>query len=235
MVLIVFLPGLVFGHKSLNYLNRILKANTASVDQNIQRLSSGTQLLTDNPAYFAIYEKLESHLRGMEKYINNNGDMYNYYQFEESVLGSITESLQRIRELSLQLSGGIYGEFEKDIIRSEMRQHYDQILYELNTAQFNRITLFKELFKNPDIQNRFNDPLFYQTGSIDSLLKYFMERRVWLGAMMNRIKHQISAQEKEKENTAAFRSQGDTDYATEMAAFQKNQLLMMVNIMMLNK
>jgi len=235
LFLLLLSPVFGFANSSLTYLNRILSESSMNADKNMERLSSGRELLPDNPANYAIYEKLEAHIRGIGKSVANQADMYQYYRYEESVLSSITESLQHIRELSLRLSGGLLGDFEKGIVRNEMDQYYDQILYELKSARFNTIYLFKDLFNDPKIMLRFKSQEFYQTQRIDKLLKYILKRRVTLGARMNGIKEQIKAQELEKENTAAFQSRGDTDYGSEIAEFRKNRLLMLINILMLKR
>ena len=235
LLIFLFLPTLLFPLSSLTYLNRILKYTEMRSDKNIKRLSSGRELLPDNPAYYAIYEKLEAYIRGIGKIVGNESDMYQYYRFEESVLASLTSSLQRNRDLSLQLSGGILGDFEKGIIKDEMDQNYDQILYELKSARFNKIYLFKDLFTDTNIIKRFKAPEFYNTARIDALLNYFIKRRALLGALMNRLKYQINGKEVEKQNTAEFQSHGDTDIGAEMADFRRNNLLMLVNIMMMKK
>ncbi len=232
LIFILILPAAGFCD-SYTYLNCILQNNTISADKNLKRLSSGIQLLTDDPAYKAIYEKLESQMRALDSMVTGQQDMINYYTYEEAVLANVTESLNRIRELALQMGNSLLGDTEKDIIRSEMRQHYEQVLYELRTAQFNTKPLFSELLKDPVVTSRLNSPDFYTLGSIDTLLQFILQRRVLLGSWSNRLRHQIKGDMINQENTAEFQSHGDTDYGRELSEFKRNQLLLLINVLML--
>lgn len=234
LTLCIFLfPALVFSSPYTS-LNRYLQNRSSEVHKNIQRLSSGIQLLTDDPAYTAIYEKMDSQLRALDQTINAHQDMILYYRFEEALLADLTENLQRIRELALQAGNSLYGDLEKEILKSEMRQNYEQIFYILRTARFNNQVLFSAILDNSLVQSRLEDPVYYQLQHIDGLLTYLLQRRAVLSSWVRRLESRIKSDSVQKENVAAAQSHGDTDFGEESSEFKRNQILLMANVLMLH-
>jgi flagellin len=127
---------------SMDFLNRILGQNDLQRDKSFQRLSSGTLLWTDDPASQAIYEKVKSHIEYLSVNMRSQQDLVSYYQTREGYLELFVSSLQRIRELILMKSNGIYGPDDKEILDSEINHYYDGILKTISWAQFNTKPLF---------------------------------------------------------------------------------------------
>ena len=84
-------------------LNQLLK------NRNFQRLSSGLRInsAADDAAGLAISNRFTSQFRGINQAIRNAGDGISLAQTADAALGSVTDNLQRIRELSIQASNGI--------------------------------------------------------------------------------------------------------------------------------
>ena len=218
-----------------DYLNGILQSTENTIEKDRNRLSSGAKLLADDPANYAIYEKLTANLKQLEKIIVNFTDMTSYYRSAEGYLENIIDSLQRIRELALQRTNAILSDFDRGIIDSEIKQTYEQILFVLKNADFNKKNIFGVLFEDEEIKSRFQKKEYYQLATIDNLLIFFIYQRSIYGVKMKSLEYQIQGKSLEKENTAGFRSTiHDIDYSGKLSQLSRNHLLLIVNLLMLN-
>jgi len=135
ILLLVCIPFPLLPNPSLNFLNRILRNRNLKTGRNIKRMAKSTHLLIDNPANYAIYQKLEGQIRGLGKMIGNSGDMLSYYRYEGAILKQALAPLQHIRQLILRRSGGILSGWQRKIINNEIRQYYKQIIFSRRTGQ----------------------------------------------------------------------------------------------------
>lgn len=236
LTIILLLSGsyIAAENSSLIFLNRILSGNDINYDKNIRRLSGGRQLLTDDPANYAIYEDLEKHIRAFEKDIGNQSDMVSYYNYQEAMMGSIIDILQRIRELVLERSGPLLSGSDRDIIDGEIGQDYDEIILELKQSEFNGKHIFEGLFDDQAVVSIFRGQDHYSLDNVDRLIDYFIRERTYTGAMVNTINHEIAGERIESENlTRAQSAGGDTDVGNEMSALTLNHLKILINLLML--
>lgn len=204
-----------------------------SLNKNLKRLSSGTLLWTDSPSSRAIYEKLQSQINFLSMNIRNNTDMISYYNSREGYLENIVTTLQRIRELILKRSNSFYSADDRDIIDSEIYIHYSGILKELSWAQFNTISLFSSWMENPDLVNRFKEDNFYTLEGIDRILLSVISERSRIGSLINTLEYRVKGLAIEEENTTAFLTNGDTDFATEISDMKSNEIMFFSNLFLL--
>ena len=223
----------LYANTSLNYLNSIISNNELQMDKSFERLAGGVTLLQDDPANYAIYDKLEAQIRVLDKRISNSRDMISYYTYMDAVLSGLADSLQKIRELLIQKDSPILADDDKDIIDSQIRQYYDQIKYDLNQAEFNKIKVFNDLLKGDEFNYYFDDKKFYDFQNVDNMLNFFIRQRSIIGATTNRLEYQINGESIKKENSINFKTQGDTDYATETSILKKYSLLFYINLLLL--
>ncbi len=216
-------------NSSVNFLNQTIMQN----DKSMNRLSSGTLLWTDSPSSRAVYEKLESHVRFLSMNMRNNEDQISYYNSREGYLETTGTTLQRIRELILQRSNSFYGPDEREIIDSEIYIHYEGILNELSWAQFNTISMFSSWMESEELKNRFKEANFYTLEGIDRILKSVISERSRMGAIVNTLRHRANGLAIERENSIAFQSNGDTNYATELSNMMRNEILFFSNLFLL--
>ena len=115
---------------SLN-AQRNLSMSQGSLAVSMQRLSSGMRVNSakDDAAGLAIAERMNTQVRGMNVAIRNANDGISLAQTAEGALGKVSDSLQRMRELSVQARnatntttdldsiGKEYGELTKEITR----------------------------------------------------------------------------------------------------------------------
>ena len=90
-----------------------------------------------NPADKYVATGLDTTIRSAKKAIENAQTGYNFTAVADSALGNVSESLQRIRELSIQASNGIYSDSQRAVIQQEIDQNVEQIKQTLGQSTFN--------------------------------------------------------------------------------------------------
>ena len=150
--------GSLFGQRMLN------KAiNHQSVA--MERLSSGLRINSakDDAAGLSISNGFTSQIRGTNQAIRNINDGISAVQTSDSALGSITNNLQRIRELSVQAANGTYSDSDKKAIAAEVKVLVSEIDRVSSTTKFNGQSLFErgELPDWVDEDRQFNVDQLY--------------------------------------------------------------------------
>lgn len=130
---------------SLN-AQRNASANQASLATTMQRLSSGLRVNSskDDAAGLAIATRMDSQVRGMSVAIRNANDGISLAQTAEAGMSTITDMLQRMRELAVQASNstnttGAGGDIDK--LNDEYAELGAEIQRTLGAVQFNGQTL----------------------------------------------------------------------------------------------
>lgn len=90
-----------------------------------------------NPADMYVASGLDTSIRAANKAMENVQSGMNFTAVADSALSNVTDSLQRIRELSLQASNGIYSDSQVAAMQEEINQNIAQIQQTLNQATFN--------------------------------------------------------------------------------------------------
>lgn len=213
-----------------NFLNRILGQNGIQNEKSIQRLSSGTLLWSDDPATMAIYEQVKTHIDYLSINIRNQNDMTSYYQSRDGYLDVMVNSLQRIRELILMRSNGIYNSYDREIIDSEISYHYNDIIKSISRAQFNTKPLFASFMDENMIQNRFMDEEFYNMEGLDRILNAVIAERAYQGAILNTLSLRREGQSIEQLNSSSF---PNTSFNLELSNLKRNEILFFSNLFLL--
>ena len=123
---------------SLN-AQRNLTNSQSSLATALQRLSSGLRVNSakDDAAGLAIAERMNAQVRGLTVGIRNAGDGISLAQTAEGALGSVTESLQRMRELAVQSSNATNSDSDRVSLQAEYQQLSDEINRVIAGTQFN--------------------------------------------------------------------------------------------------
>lgn len=122
------------------------------------RIASGKKIQTaaDDAAGLAIAQKLKKNSNALDVGAANIKDGIGVANIKDGALGTMQESLQRIRELSLKASNGLYGDDEKQMIQSEVDQLLQDIEHTAVGTQYNELKLLDgsmadmNLAMNPD-------------------------------------------------------------------------------------
>jgi len=138
---------------SLNAQNNLSKSQ-ASLTTSLQRLSTGLRINSakDDAAGMAISERMTSQITGLNQAARNSNDGISMAQTAEGALTSISDSLQRIRELAVQSANGS----NTDADRASMQEETSQLLQEIDRVatqtKFNGRTLLDGSLKNQQFQ-----------------------------------------------------------------------------------
>ena len=123
---------------SLN-AQRNLTNSQNSLNISLQRLSSGLRVNSakDDAAGLAIAERMNAQVRGLTVGIRNAGDGISLAQTAEGALGSVTEALQRMRELAVQSVNVTNGTDDRASLDAEFGDLATEIDRILNGTEFN--------------------------------------------------------------------------------------------------
>ena len=126
---------------NLNSLNaqRNLSASQTSLAMSMQRLSSGLRVNSakDDAAGLAIAERMTTQVRGMNVAIRNANDGISLSQTAEGAMGKVSDSLQRMRELSVQAANSTNSDTDKDSLDKEFGELSKEIQRVLGGTTFN--------------------------------------------------------------------------------------------------
>ena len=108
---------------SINAQRQMVKAG-AEMDKAMTRLSSGMRINSakDDAAGLAISNRQTSQIRGLDQAVRNANDGVSLIQTAEGALGESTNILQRMRELAVQSSNGIYSDADRSTLDAEVKQ-----------------------------------------------------------------------------------------------------------------
>jgi flagellin len=123
---------------SLN-AQRNLDKSQSSNQQALQRLSSGLRINSakDDAAGLAISTRFTSQIKGLNVAVRNAGDGIALAQTAEGALGSMNDSLQRIRELAVQSSNATNSDVDREALQSEVDQLVSEITRTSEETDFN--------------------------------------------------------------------------------------------------
>jgi flagellin len=238
---------------SLN-TQRALSSSQGSLNQAIQRLSSGMRINSakDDAAGMAIATTLDSKMRGDTVAIRNSNDAISMSQTAEGALQKQTDALQRMRERAVQSANGSNSSTDRANLEAEFTQ-LDAEVQRLSTTTFNGIDVFasttfqigaaaSDTLASSSIAATTSTGASIASASaataalstIDTALTSINTNRATLGATQNRFESVISSLQVNVENTAASKSRiMDADYAMETANLTRGQILQQASTAML--
>jgi flagellin len=214
------------------------------------KLSTGKRInsAADDAAGMAIMEAMEAQIKGLEQGNDNTADMQNLIKTAEGGLETIGDSLQRIRELSLQAANGIYSDEDKALIQDEVSQMLDHIKTTTQNVEFNNKKLLDgtsnalhtasyadgsgSTVSIPDVSNLlsnlegFDVTKNFDIGAIDEALSAVNSVRSDIGAMYNRMDHTINSNSVTILNQIAAKSRiADMDMAKGVMQLNQERVL----------
>ena len=123
---------------SLN-AQRKLAGSQSSLQTSMQRLSSGLRInsAADDAAGLAISQRMSAQVRGMNVAIRNANDGISLAQTADGALASVSDSLQRMRELAVQSRNSTNSDSDKESLDLEFKQLSSEIGRVLGGTTFN--------------------------------------------------------------------------------------------------
>jgi flagellin len=130
------------------FAHRQLKINNGSMDSQLQKLSSGLRInrAGDDASGLAVSEKMRAQIRGLSRASMNAEDGISFIQTTEGYLQNTQDILQRVRELAVQSSNGIYTVEDRMQIQVEVSALVDEVNRIASHAQFNGLNMLTGRF-----------------------------------------------------------------------------------------
>jgi len=109
---------------------RYVGISNSNLAKSLEKLSSGLRInhASDDASGLAISEKLRGQISGLKRAAMNAQDGISMLQTAEGAMGEVHSILQRMRELAVQASNGIYTTNDRKYIQDEV----DQLKSEIN-------------------------------------------------------------------------------------------------------
>ncbi len=118
---------------------RVLSMNQGHAAKSMTRLASGDRITTaaDDAAGLSISERLRGQIRSMKQAQRNSNDGISLVQVAEGGLAEVSNSLIRMRELSVQAASDTIGDRERSFIDQEIQQLKVEIDRVADSTNFN--------------------------------------------------------------------------------------------------
>lgn len=172
---------MVINHNlSALFAQRAGKFNKISADKDAEKLASGMRInrAGDDASGLAVSEKMRSQIRGLNRAEKNAADGISMIQTSEGYLDTTHALLQRLRELAIQASNGIYSAEDRFNIQVEVSQLVDEVNRIGTAAQFNGLTLLTGRFAQDTGTNSITGSMWLHIGAnVDQRI------RVYIGTM----------------------------------------------------
>ena len=165
---------------SAMFAQRSQKFNSWSMDSSMSKLSSGMRInkAGDDASGLAVSEKMRSQIRGLQRAEKNAEDGISFIQATEGYLAETTQILQRMRELAVQSSNGIYSSEDRMQIQVEVSQLIDEVNRIASHAQFNGMNMLTGRFAKETGENVVAASMWLHIGAnVDQ------RERVYIGTM----------------------------------------------------
>lgn len=133
---------------------RSLSTTQSGVQTAIERLSSGLRVNTakDDAAGLAIAERMAAQIRGSEVAARNANDGISLLQIADGAMSSLTQNLQRMRELAVQAKNGTLGTSDRANLNTEFEELAGEVGRVATGTQFNGLDLFASANKTFSMQ-----------------------------------------------------------------------------------
>lgn len=172
---------MVINHNlSAMFAQRELGVTSGRIGGDIEKLSSGMRInkAGDDASGLAVSEKMRSQIRGLNQAAQNAQNGISFIQATEGYLQESSDILQRIRELSVQSSNGIYSSEDRMQIQVEVSQLVAEVDRIASSAQFNGMNMLTGRFARETGENTITGSMWFHIGAnMDQRV------RVYIGTM----------------------------------------------------
>jgi flagellin len=137
--------------------------NTQALISSMEKISSGQKInrAGDDAANLAVSEKMRSQIRGLNQANKNVQNGVSFIQVTEGYLQETTDILQRIRELAVQSSNGLYSSEDRLQIQVEVSQLVAEVDRIASSAQFNGLNMLTGRYAD----NEAGEKMTFQVGA----------------------------------------------------------------------
>jgi len=145
--------------------------------KNLEKLSSGEKInrAGDDASGLAVSEKMRAQIRGLNKASENAQNAISFIQTTEGYLQETTDIVQRIRELAVQSSNGIYTDEDRMQIQVEVSALVAEIDRVASHAQFNGMNMLTGRFARSTGENTVTASMWFHVGAnMDQRIQAFI-------------------------------------------------------------
>ena len=169
---------MVINHNmSAMYANRQLGVTGLGLSKDMEKLSSGERInrAGDDASGLAVSEKMRAQIRGLNQASENAQNGISFIQTTEGYLQETTDIMQRIRELAVQSSNGIYSDEDRMQIQVEVSALVSEVDRIASSAQFNGMNMLTGRFAQPNGENTVTGSMWFHIGAnMDQRMQVFI-------------------------------------------------------------
>ena len=169
---------MVINHNmSAMFANRQLGVTGLGLNKDMEKLSSGERInrAGDDASGLAVSEKMRAQIRGLNQASQNCSNGISFIQTTEGYLQETTDIMQRIRELAVQASNGIYSEEDRMQIQVEISALVSEVDRVASSAQFNGMNMLTGRFAQPTGENVVTASMWFHIGAnMDQRVQVFI-------------------------------------------------------------
>ncbi|MGN0740666.1 MAG: flagellin [Treponema sp.] len=169
---------MVINHNmSAMYANRQLGVTGLSLSKDMEKLSSGERInrAGDDASGLAVSEKMRAQIRGLNQASQNASNGISFIQTTEGYLQETTDIMQRIRELAVQSSNGIYSDEDRMQIQVEVSALVSEVDRIASSAQFNGMNMLTGRFAQATGDNSVTGSMWFHIGAnMDQRMQVFI-------------------------------------------------------------
>ena len=159
------------------YSNRVLGLSNNAQTKDMEKLSSGLRInrAGDDASGLAVSEKMRSQIRGLNMASKNALNGISFIQTTEGYLQETTDVIQRLRELAVQSSNGIYTDEDRMQIQVEVSQLVAEVDRIASHAQFNGMNMLTGRFATDDGYTSLTASMWFHIGAnMDQRVQLFV-------------------------------------------------------------
>ena len=172
---------MVINHNmSAMFSNRTLGVTNLYLGKDMEKLSSGLRInrAGDDASGLAVSEKMRSQIRGLNQASRNASNGISFIQATEGYLQESTDIIQRLRELAVQASHGIYSDEDRMQIQVEVSALVQEVDRIASHAQFNGMNMLTGRFARDTDTNTGTASMWFHIGA-----NMDQRTRVYIGTM----------------------------------------------------
>ena len=138
-----------------------------NAQKSMEKLSSGMRInrAGDDASGLAVSEKMRAQIRGLNQASENAENGISFIQTTEGYLQETTDIVQRIRELAVQSSNGIYSAEDRMQIQVEVSSLIAEVDRIASAAQFNGMNMLTGCFARPTGENVVTGSMWFHIGA----------------------------------------------------------------------
>ncbi|MBR1911918.1 MAG: flagellin [Treponema sp.] len=159
---------MVINHNmSAMFAQRSTGITELSQQKSMEKLSSGLKInrAGDDASGLAVSEKMRAQIRGLNQASENAQNGISFIQTTEGYLQETEDIIQRIRELAVQSSNGIYTEEDRLMIQVEVSSLVAEVDRIASCAQFNGLNMLTGRYARPKGENNVTGSMWLHIGA----------------------------------------------------------------------